>query len=83
MLRRVAPLVPAVLIGRIPASAALSVRPDRGLPDAWCDLQTCTSYHESKPIKHQVTIHISRSVVPFTIDADIIDGQSEVPLSQM
>ena len=38
MLWRVAPLVPAVLIGWVPAPAALSVRPDRGDPDASCDL---------------------------------------------
>ena len=55
MLRRVALLVPAVLIGWIPAPAALSVRPDRCSTILVRTPVLCTSY-ESKPIKHQVTI---------------------------
>ena len=55
MLRRVAPLVPVVLIGRVPALAALSVRPTAHRAILVRTPVLCTSY-ESKPIKYQVII---------------------------
>ena len=62
MLRRQAPLVPAFLIGRVSAREGVCLYvPPRIVR---CRVEAlCTSYHESKPIKHQFIIFITLKTV--------------------